>query len=41
MGPEHGTIEWSPGRSVGARFVASDGPLGMVLAHGAGTDQDY
>ena len=41
MGPEHGTIEWSPGKSVGTRFVASDGSLGMVLAHGAGTDQDH
>ena len=34
-------VEWAPGRVVTATLAEADGPTGMVLAHGAGTDQHH
>lgn len=34
-------VEWSPGRWVTARVVEGDRSPGVVLAHGAGVDQDH
>lgn len=38
---EHGEVEWAPGRVVTTRFAAADGDRPLVLAHGAGTNQDH
>lgn len=38
---ERGTVEWAPGRVVTTRVADADGDRPLVLAHGAGTDQDH
>ncbi len=34
-------VEWAPDRFVTTTLAPADGPVGMVLAHGAGTDQHH
>lgn len=38
---ETGWVEWAPDRVVATRFAGADGDRPLVLAHGAGTNQDH
>ncbi|MEX1280946.1 MAG: alpha/beta fold hydrolase [Acidimicrobiia bacterium] len=38
---ERGMVEWAPGRVVTTRVAGAGGGRPLVLAHGAGTDQDH
>lgn len=38
---ERGEVEWAEGRVTTTRILPADGDVGILLAHGAGSDQDH
>ncbi len=38
---DHGEVEWAEGRSTTTRFIPAEGEFGVLLSHGAGSDQDH
>ena len=38
---ERHEVEWADGRFTTTRFIPADGDIGVLLSHGAGSDQDH